>query len=354
MGVYNGLNLDGGGSTTMLVRDKIVNDPSDGTERAVANGLLVYSTAPIVDTVSNTSIYPSNLRIFKGELIRISLEASDKYYNPINIDPNEIVYQVSEGIGTIDADGLFTASQNPQDGFIVAEYGGLSDTCKVYIKTIGEIIIQPKQILTNTINLVEYKQIAKDEDGVIKKLDNTEFLWAVSDTNIASIDNNGVLQGKSEGETQVVVQYEEVFDSAYVTVQNIEGKFLLNSLDNISDFTLIGDNLDLENSRIDEIEEPRSEGSSSLKVVYEYTGDPSKTYAVHLSTNLTIEGVPDSIEIDLMTNGRSKNQLVYLVEDDNGENYPNKCKEMGNSFRYSRYSAWCVYKCIHYRAGKSV
>ena len=321
LGVHTGLNLDGGGSTTMLVRDKIVNDPSDGTERAVANGLLVYSTAPSIDTVSHTSIYPGNLRIFKGEQIRIDLEAFDKYYNPIDIDPTEIVYQISEGIGIIDSSGLFTASQDPQTGFIVAEYGGLFDTCNVYIKTIGEIILEPKQILTNTINLVEYQQTVKDEDGVIKKLDNNEFIWAVSDTNIAIIDNNGVLQGKSEGETQVIIHYENVYDTAYVTVQNIEGKFVLHSLDDISDFTLVGDNLDLENSRIDIIDEPRSEGSASLKVVYEYTGDPSKTYTVNLSTNLTIEGVPDSIELDLMTNGRSKNQLVYLIKDDNGENF---------------------------------
>ncbi len=321
LGVHTGLNLDGGGSTTMWVRDKIVNDPSDGTERAVANGLLVYSTAPKVDTVSHVSINPGNLRIFKGEQIRISFEAFDKYYNPIIIDPNEIVYQVSEGIGTIDISGLFTASDNPSAGFITARYGDILDTCKVYIKTIGGIILQPKQILTNTINLVEYKPITKDEDGVIKKLDNNEFIWEVSDTNIAIIDNNGVLQGKSEGETQVLVQYEDVFDFAYVTVQNIEGKFVLHSLDDKSDFSLVGDNLNLGNSTIDVIEDPRSEGSASLKVIYEYTGNPSKTYAVHLATNLPIDGVPDSIEIDLMTNGRSKNQLVYLLKDDNGENY---------------------------------
>jgi exopolysaccharide biosynthesis protein len=40
-GVYHGLNLDGGGSTTMVVKDSVVNIPSDGIERAVGNGLLV-------------------------------------------------------------------------------------------------------------------------------------------------------------------------------------------------------------------------------------------------------------------------------------------------------------------------
>ena len=42
---YQGLNLDGGGSTTMVVGDQVVNSPSDPTgERPVANALLVVAS----------------------------------------------------------------------------------------------------------------------------------------------------------------------------------------------------------------------------------------------------------------------------------------------------------------------
>lgn len=44
LGIHYGLNLDGGGSTTMFVKDSVVNSPSDGKERAVSNGLLIIST----------------------------------------------------------------------------------------------------------------------------------------------------------------------------------------------------------------------------------------------------------------------------------------------------------------------
>lgn len=41
-GIYQGLNLDGGGSTTMVIKNKVVNSPSDITgERAVGNSLLL-------------------------------------------------------------------------------------------------------------------------------------------------------------------------------------------------------------------------------------------------------------------------------------------------------------------------
>ena len=41
LGAVDAMNLDGGGSTALAVKGKIVNRPSDGTERRVANALLV-------------------------------------------------------------------------------------------------------------------------------------------------------------------------------------------------------------------------------------------------------------------------------------------------------------------------
>jgi hypothetical protein len=42
LGVWDGMNFDGGGSTTLVVRGRVVNSPSDpGGERAVGNALLV-------------------------------------------------------------------------------------------------------------------------------------------------------------------------------------------------------------------------------------------------------------------------------------------------------------------------
>ncbi|MNX04850.1 hypothetical protein D3C86_344460 [compost metagenome] len=42
LGAQSALNLDGGGSSTMVIEGEIVNRPSDGRERPVSNALLVY------------------------------------------------------------------------------------------------------------------------------------------------------------------------------------------------------------------------------------------------------------------------------------------------------------------------
>ena len=43
LGAVRAVNLDGGGSTTMVVRDAVRNAPSDGPEREVSDGLLLFS-----------------------------------------------------------------------------------------------------------------------------------------------------------------------------------------------------------------------------------------------------------------------------------------------------------------------
>jgi hypothetical protein len=41
LGAHNALNLDGGGSSCMVVEGEVKNKPSDGSERAVANGIMI-------------------------------------------------------------------------------------------------------------------------------------------------------------------------------------------------------------------------------------------------------------------------------------------------------------------------
>ena len=70
LGATHALNLDGGGSTTMVVNNQIVNRPSDGRERAVGNALLLlpgpdplpiapFASAPTPSPTPTTSPTPA-------------------------------------------------------------------------------------------------------------------------------------------------------------------------------------------------------------------------------------------------------------------------------------------------------
>lgn len=46
LGATDGANMDGGGSSTMVVNGVVMNTPSDGSERTVANGMMMVNVAP--------------------------------------------------------------------------------------------------------------------------------------------------------------------------------------------------------------------------------------------------------------------------------------------------------------------
>lgn len=49
LGAVEAMNLDGGGSTTMFVNGRVRNSPSDGKERPVGDGLLIFSVPDVGD-----------------------------------------------------------------------------------------------------------------------------------------------------------------------------------------------------------------------------------------------------------------------------------------------------------------
>ena len=83
LGVVNGLNLDGGGSTTMALQDpadnvrKLINVPSDNPPRAEASSLAVYSDG--IDPVTAASASPAaNASGWNNEAsIAVTLSATD-------------------------------------------------------------------------------------------------------------------------------------------------------------------------------------------------------------------------------------------------------------------------------------
>src|SRR5688572_3983136 len=81
-GVWNALNLDGGGSTTMAVEDpvthlrKLVNVPADNPPRLEATNFAVYSDA--VDPVTTATVNPPpNANGWNQAAVSVSLEATD-------------------------------------------------------------------------------------------------------------------------------------------------------------------------------------------------------------------------------------------------------------------------------------
>lgn len=89
LGIWKGINLDGGGSTTMVTRPlgeeqaqlTFTTEYGGQTQRAVVNGLGVYTTAPAGQLKGFAISGKKQLLI--GETATYSVKGYDTYYNPV-------------------------------------------------------------------------------------------------------------------------------------------------------------------------------------------------------------------------------------------------------------------------------
>ncbi len=131
LGAYNALNLDGGGSSTLLARQpgqehpQLENSPSDGEEREVPNGLAL--TAPAgsghlkgfwVDTATDPDKAPTAdpmpsghpERVFPGLTRQLRADGYDETYGPADGRPS---WRSSKpGVGEVSGAGVFTAARS--------------------------------------------------------------------------------------------------------------------------------------------------------------------------------------------------------------------------------------------------
>ncbi len=99
------INLDGGGSSTLVVRDLVINSPSDGSERPVANLWLLYDHAlrPALPR-ARYRIEPPTATLKVGERVRFRIWQDSK-----PVSNWDAIWGCNAGIGFVDQWGQFTA-----------------------------------------------------------------------------------------------------------------------------------------------------------------------------------------------------------------------------------------------------
>ncbi|MDN6175238.1 MAG: phosphodiester glycosidase family protein [Brevibacterium sp.] len=156
IGAHNAINLDGGGSTTMLAREAgadapaLQNDPSDGEERSVGNALVFYSDAP-AQTIDDAQIEPvieDEDSVFKGLHRSLTGTALGANLEPIAASGS---FSAEGGVSLADADEdtARVAGDATGTGRVSYQIGG--HTARQELRVLGEAIgLQPS---TRAINL---------------------------------------------------------------------------------------------------------------------------------------------------------------------------------------------------------
>ncbi len=201
LGVWKAVNLDGGGSTTMVSRplgsterERVINPEKNGSERSVVEGLGVFSTAPAGQTKGITISGAQRLLI--GESADYTLRAYDQYYNPVK-NINNIELKETSGLATL-KNGKLTAVK-AGTATLKAVHGSVSTTLPVTI--IGKDGISKIDLSIDNTNFADgsthqLKANVTLKDGTKKDVSAAALNWSVEGvggTLDASIDANGRL-----------------------------------------------------------------------------------------------------------------------------------------------------------------
>lgn len=94
-GCKDALNLDGGGSSTMFVRGAVVNRPSDGRERPIANALFLLNLFPPQPFVRLWASLPTDSHWLSGTPIPFRVMGEDAAYRLLFLDNDKVSLTIS-------------------------------------------------------------------------------------------------------------------------------------------------------------------------------------------------------------------------------------------------------------------
>ncbi len=290
-GAYSAINLDGGGSSCMYVKSfGIMNSPSDGNERAVANGIFAVATAPNDNVIAEIKSYTPTIQLPRFGVIMPKFLGYNQYGVLINTDLKGVSLSCAPDVGQILEDGRFVAT-GTEGGILTAHYNNIET--KLTIKLVGsaEVAFRLDSVLVDQRS--NYPIQVQTTIG-INTMDvlPAALSWTIRDPEICSIDENGHLKGLKNGSTTVVGTLGDFKDSLKVIVEIP------------SSGRMIGDNFDVENwtltasaplNAVLNTENLPSNWTHGAAVNYVYTS--TRAPFIKLLRNAPMYGLPDTLKL---------------------------------------------------------
>ena len=322
LGAYYAINLDGGGSTTMLSRTEgedsleLQNNPSSGYQRRVANAVGVFSKAPALEPES-LIIKTKDTNMFKGTSRKFLVNAVDSFSNPVDIDASEVEWSV-EGVEGSFLENIFYPKSAGQ-AVITATYKELSSSIEVNILSSPvELLLDNNYIRVPINEKVEISVKGRDINGFTALIDSSDIDWSITD--IRQGLNDGVFTAKSGGAGYIVASFEKVIAICSFSVEadkqnlidkfeSINGSFISYPFEGMGSYTISDEQKHSDNF------------SGKLSFDFPEYNDTKAAYLVFNEEGIEIEEDTDKIGIWLYNEKENSNWLRAQVEDSQGKKH---------------------------------
>ena len=215
-GAYKAVNWDGGGSSCMYLQHfGQVNNGSDGWERSVGNAMFAVATLPEEDsTIIKLRAYSSTLNLPKYGVHTPKILGYNQY--EVLLDPNvQGVEMVCDPeVGYVNEDGAFVCLGN---GVITLKKDNASGQVQVRLVENVEIGMRLDTVIVYDKSNYPVEVVSTVGKNVIT-IQPSALEWSVKDETIATIDENGLLNGVANGVTEIYGSLNGQIDTLAVKV----------------------------------------------------------------------------------------------------------------------------------------
>ncbi|MCQ6561884.1 stalk domain-containing protein [Paenibacillus mendelii] len=306
LGVWRGINLDGGGSTTMITRPLgevetgLAHPTENGSQRGVANGIGVFTTAP-QGQLRGIKASGSTV-LFVGQQASYQIKGYDTFYNPVDPGSMTPVWKVDNAIGGFSGN-VFTASKSGKTTVSV-KAGDISD--KLAVEVIGGEQIARMSIDASSPVLEQGKSLSVPvsvtlNDGRKLTLPASSVKWELRGFSGTVQDGTLTVGAVTPGVTAgyAIARYDG-FSAVTVLATGADKKFEdfeapTYSIKYQGTNNVVG-NVGLVTGL------PGSNASQALQLTYDFTGatGTKAAYAVLNETGRQLEGSPSAMTLDVL------------------------------------------------------
>jgi hypothetical protein len=222
LGCKEALNLDGGGSTEMLIKGRVANSPSDGRERLLANALLLLSSAPAgIPTTLN--LEATNAVLLAGGQTQLALHALDQYYKSCEVKFRDATWNVAPPIGRIDSEGVFSMVEKPDittKVVITAKIGNSEASTEINVYPLPTALeVMPQVIHLQAGQVQQFIAEGKATDGSNIPSPLFQPVWSCS-PEIGAIDFRGYFRASQiSGEGAITAKLRDATGQAKVIIE---------------------------------------------------------------------------------------------------------------------------------------
>ena len=309
MGAANAMAFDSGGSSEMVVRHLgdpavgVVNTPSDGRERSIADGLLILNTAPPGPT-ARLLIRMDAPAVLEGSRLGIHVGAVDQNLQPVAVPASSLAWRFQpNGALAVDNAGDLRA-RLPGTANVTVTSGAISTTSTVnVVSSIGGLSITGFGTIVQPGTTIQLSAAATDALGNPVSMDPSAVTWWAGQG--ASISPTGALSAgpipaavtvRASAAGAVATALVEVGDHSAITERSLPVGVAAGAWRFSASSLSAGGALD---------QNPAPDGSPAARLSFNFLAG-SGTRAVYASSEVEIPNEPTAIACDIFGDGNDE------------------------------------------------